>query len=155
MSAVLTAAEALKMVGEMFIYHMPFNRALGLELERFEQDYAQLTFTNQPMMVGNWAQSILHGGVIASALDVAAGLVCVGSTLTRHETIAEEELRQRLSRMGTIDIRVDYLRPGRGNRFTASASLLRAGNKVAVARVELHNEDRLHIASATATYMVG
>ncbi len=26
------------------------------------------------MMVGNWAQSILHGGVIASALDVAAGL---------------------------------------------------------------------------------
>jgi acyl-coenzyme A thioesterase PaaI-like protein len=25
------------------------------------------------MMVGNWAQSILHGGVIASALDVARG----------------------------------------------------------------------------------
>ncbi|MDI5303711.1 hypothetical protein MJN76_28810, partial [Salmonella enterica subsp. enterica serovar Anatum] len=42
-------------------------------------------------MVGNWAQSILHGGVIASALDVAAGLVCVGSTLTRHETISEDE----------------------------------------------------------------
>lgn len=62
------------------------------------------------MMVGNWAQSILHGGVIASALDVAAGLVCVGSTLTRHETISEDELRQRLSRMGTIDLRVDYLR---------------------------------------------
>ena len=54
------------------------------------------------MMVGNWAQSILHGGVIASALDVAAGLVCVGSTLTRHETISEDELRQRLSRMGTL-----------------------------------------------------
>lgn len=63
------------------------------------------------MMVGNWAQSILHGGVIASALDVAAGLVCVGSTLTRHDTINEDELRQRLSRMGTIDLRVDYLRP--------------------------------------------
>ncbi|MNC28772.1 hypothetical protein D3C75_769950 [compost metagenome] len=57
--------------------------------------------------------------------------------------------------MGTIDLRVDYLRPGRGQRFTASSSLLRAGNKVAVARVELHNEDQLHIASATATYMVG
>ena len=33
--------------------------------------------------------------------------------------------------------------------------LLRAGNKVAVARVELHNEEQLYIASATATYMVG
>ena len=138
MSAVLTAEQALKLVGEMFVYHMPFNRALGMELERYEKEFAQLAFKNQPMMVGNWAQSILHGGVIASALDVAAGLVCVGSTLTRHETISEDELRQRLSRMGTID-----------------SSLLRAGNKVAVARVELHNEEQLYIASATATYMVG
>ena len=112
MSAVLTAEQALKLVGEMFVYHMPFNRALGMELERYEKEFAQLAFKNQPMMVGNWAQSILHGGVIASALDVAAGLVCVGSTLTRHETISEDELRQRLSRMGTIDLRVDYLRPG-------------------------------------------
>ena len=76
MSAVLTAEEALTLVGEMFVYHMPFNRALGLELERYEKEFAQLAFNNQPMMVGNWAQSILHGGVIASALDVAAGLVC-------------------------------------------------------------------------------
>ncbi len=153
MSAVLTAEQALKLVGEMFVYHMPFNRALGMELERYEKEFAQLAFKNQPMMVGNWAQSILHGGVIASALDVAAGLVCVGSTLTRHETISEDELRQRLSRMGTIDLRVDYLRPGRGERFTATSSLLRAGNKVAVARVELHNEEQLYIASATATYV--
>lgn len=75
MSAVLTAEQALKLVGEMFVYHMPFNRALGMELERYEKEFAQLAFKNQPMMVGNWAQSILHGGVIASALDVAAGLV--------------------------------------------------------------------------------
>ena len=129
MSATLTAEETLKLVGEIFVYHMPFNRALGLELERYEKDFAQLSFNNQPMMVGNWAQSILHGGVIASALDVAAGLVCVGSTLTRHDTI--------------------------GNRFTCTSSLLRAGNKVAVARVELHNEEQVYIASATATYMVG
>lgn len=119
MSAVLTAEQALKLVGEMFVYHMPFNRALGMELERYEKEFAQLAFKNQPMMVGNWAQSILHGGVIASALDVAAGLVCVGSTLTRHETISEDELRQRLSRMGTIDLRVDYLR-----RAEASVLLL-------------------------------
>ena len=151
----LTAEAALKLVGEIFVYHMPFNRALGLELERYEKAFAQLSFNNQPMMVGNWAQSILHGGVIASALDVAAGLVCVGSTLTRHDTINEEELRQRLSRMGTIDLRVDYLRPCRGERFTATSTLLRAGNKVAVARVELHNEAQVYIASATATYMVG
>lgn len=152
---LLTRETVLKLVGDVFVYQMPFNRALGLELERYEPTFAQLAFNHQTMLVGNHAQGILHGGAIAAALDVAAGLVCVGSTLTRHETLAEEELRQRLSRMGTIDLRVDYLRPGRGERFTATSSLLRAGNKVAVARVELHNEAQLHIASATATYMVG
>ena len=54
MSAVLTAEQALKLVGEMFVYHMPFNRALGMELERYEKEFAQLAFKNQPMMVGNW-----------------------------------------------------------------------------------------------------
>ena len=154
-SLLLSQQEARQMVGEIFVYHMPFNQALGLELDRLESDYAEISFASKTMLVGNAAQQILHGGVIASALDVAAGLVCVGSTLTRHDTINEEELRQRLSRMGTIDLRVDYLRPGRGERFTATSSLLRAGNKVAVARVELHNQQGDYIATATATYLIG
>jgi len=57
--------------------------------------------------------------------------------------------------MGTIDLRVDYLRPGRGERFVATGHLLRAGNKVAVARVELHNQQHDYIATATATYLIG
>lgn len=52
MSAVLTAEQALKLVGEMFVYHMPFNRALGMELERYEKEFAQLAFKNQPMIGG-------------------------------------------------------------------------------------------------------
>ncbi|QGU89352.1 thioesterase family protein [Erwinia sorbitola] len=156
MSAVpMDQAAARRLIGEIFVYHMPFNCALGLKLDRLESDYAELSLENQTKLVGNSAQKILHGGVVASVLDVAAGLVCVTSALTRQESITEEELRQRLSRMGTIDLRVDYLRPGRGERFIASSSLLRGGNKVSVARVELHNDAGLHIASATATYLIG
>ncbi|MFT4271528.1 MAG: thioesterase family protein [Pantoea sp.] len=154
-SPMLTPQEARRLIGEIFVYHMPFNQALGLELDRLEPDYAELGFANKTMLVGNAAQSILHGGVIASVLDVAAGLVCVSHSLTRQENISEEELRQRLSRMGTIDMRVDYLRPGRGERFVATSSLLRAGNKVAVARVEMHNQRGDYIATATATYLIG
>ena len=151
----LNPAAARQLIGEIFVYHMPFNQALGLELARLEPDYVELRIANKTMLIGNAAQQILHGGVIASVLDVAAGLVCVSSSLTRHEKITEPELRQRLSRMGTIDLRVDYLRPGRGEFFIAAGSLLRAGNKISVARVELHNNVGVHIASATATYLVG
>lgn len=88
-------------------------------------------------------------------MGVGAGLVCAGSTFTRHDTIAEEELRQRLARMGTLDTRVDYLRPGRDTRFRLESRLLCAGNNIAVARMELYNDAHLHIASATAACMVG
>ncbi|MFV9670802.1 thioesterase family protein [Pantoea sp. ARC607] len=154
-SPVLTPQDARQLVGEIFVYHMPFNQALGLELMRLDADYAEISFSNKSMLVGNQVQQILHGGVIAAVLDVAAGMVCVSNALTRQESISEADLRHRLSRMGTIDMRVDYLRPGRGERFTATSSLLRAGNKVAVARVELHNQQGDYIATATATYLIG
>ncbi|WP_289306666.1 hotdog domain-containing protein, partial [Escherichia coli] len=55
---------------------------------------------------------------------------------------------------GTIDLRVDYLRPGRGERFTATSSLLRAGQKVYVARLELHHEAQHYLASYPRPYLV-
>lgn len=151
----LAAEDARQLISEIFIYHMPFNRELGLALTQHNDDFVQLDFSLNKKLIGNAMQHILHGGVIAAVLDVAAGLVCVTSALLRQETLMEQDLRQRLSKMGTIDLRVDYLRPGRGNSFTATSRLLRGGNKIAVARVELHNEEGNHIASAVATYLVG
>ncbi|PWC14677.1 thioesterase family protein [Brenneria corticis] len=153
--AMLTREHVRQLVADIFIYNMPFNGELGLELRHFAADRATLTFVRQSKLIGNALQNILHGGVIAAGLDVAAGLVCVGNTLLRHETISEHEFRQRLARMGTIDMRVDYLRPGHGEHFTITSQLLRGGNKVAVARADLHNERQSHIASATATYLIG
>ena len=152
--AMLPQESVRQRVSDIFIYQMPFNRELGLELREFEADHAILVFDRQERLVGNALQKILHGGVIAAGLDVAAGLVCVGSALLRHQTISAHEFHQRLARMG-IDLRVDYLRPGRGEHFTLTSTLLRGGNKIAVARAELHNESQVHIATATATYIVG
>ena len=155
----LTTEAARKLITDIFIYDMPFNQELGLELKVLNPGYAEMTFVNQNKLVGNAAQSILHGGVIAAVLDVAAGVVCVTSSLLRsdkpQEPLFEGQIRMRLAKMGTIDLRVDYLRPGRGKHFVISSTLLRAGNKISVARVELHNDSGIHIASATATYLVG
>ncbi|MFM5687316.1 thioesterase family protein, partial [Aeromonas caviae] len=71
------------------------------------------------------------------------------------EDFSPSYLKERFARLGTIDLRVDYLRPGRGNEFIATAHIIRAGSKVAVARMELHNEEGTHIAFGTGTYLVG
>ncbi|MDP5036454.1 MAG: thioesterase family protein, partial [Alishewanella sp.] len=75
--------------------------------------------------------------------------------LGRVQQVAPEQLHARFGKMSTIDIRTDYLRPGRGKAFIASARVIRAGNKVAVCRMELHNELGIHIALGTGTYLVG
>jgi uncharacterized protein (TIGR00369 family) len=62
---------------------------------------------------------------------------------------------ERLTKVATIDMRVDYLRPGIGEEFTASGYILRTGNKVAVVRMELYNDQNALIAVGTASYIVG
>jgi acyl-coenzyme A thioesterase PaaI-like protein len=73
-------------------------------------------------------------------LDTIGGLVSIVETIkqTAHEHL--EDLQVRLPTMGTVDMRVDYLRPGRGERFIATAMIIRKGSKLVVCRMELHNE---------------
>jgi uncharacterized protein (TIGR00369 family) len=134
---------------------MPFNRLLGLQVSRFAEDQVEVHFPWAEQLVGNPIQQILHGGVIATVLDVAGGMMAVASALGRFHNIEQSELVQRFGKMSTIDIRTDYLRPGRGKQFIATARVIRAGNKVAVCKMELHNEQGVHIALGTGTYLVG
>jgi acyl-coenzyme A thioesterase PaaI-like protein len=59
----------------------------------------------------------------------------------------------KIRKAGTIDLRVDYLRPGRGAYFRATSSLMRAGTRVAVTRMELRNDKDLLITVGTGTYI--
>ena len=116
---------------------------------------ATIRFDYRDELVGNFVRGSLHGGVVSATLDLTGGLVAFLSALKSMEGRSEREKTERLANVGTIDLRVDYLRPGIGKHFVASGSILRAGNKVAVTRMELHNEDDAHIAVGTGAYLVG
>ncbi|HGJ5859763.1 MAG TPA: thioesterase family protein [Arsenophonus nasoniae] len=149
-----TLDDAQKLIIAKFIHEMPFNQLLGLEVLCFDKTQIKLVFNNKPELIGNFEQQILHGGVIASVLDVASGLVCIGNVLNRMTAFSKEALRKRLSTIGTIDLNINYLHPGRGKKFIASGKIIRTGNKISVARAELHNEENKHIATGIATYLV-
>lgn len=140
-----------------FLDQIPFNRALGLKPGLLSDSRCEFTMAMRDDLVGNWLQGILHGGAIATALDVAGGAMALVATWQRmHKNeIPKNERPQKLAKLGTIDMRVDYLHPGKGKEFTASATLLRIGNKVAVTRMEFHNEEGLLIAVGTGTYLCG
>ncbi|MGI2065828.1 thioesterase family protein [Shewanella sp. MF08487] len=148
-------AEILKKVADVFDKHVPFHNLLGLEIKRYDINGVEVVVNMKPELIGNIHQQILHGGVTATILDVVGGLTAFAGLVASGEDWTIEELQQRLQTLGTIDMRVDYLRPGRGVTFTGTGSVIRAGNRVSVCRMELHNEQGTHIAFGTGTYMVG
>ncbi|MGK9065936.1 thioesterase family protein [Stutzerimonas chloritidismutans] len=134
---------------------IPFNEYLGIELDEVTRERVVMHLPMKHELIGNFFHGILHGGVIASLLDVVGGAMAMIGAFEKHQHLSREERALRLSRLGTIDLRVDYLRPGRGERFSANATLLRSGNKVAVVRSELVNEHGVLIAVGTGTYLCG
>ncbi|GGI83017.1 thioesterase family protein [Shewanella gelidii] len=147
--------ETLRRVAKIFDKKMPFHNLLGLSIRRYDLDAVEVSIEMKPELIGNVHQQILHGGVTATMLDVVGGLTAFSGLIASKPDWAIEELQERLQSLGTIDLRVDYLRPGRGMHFSATGKVIRAGNRVSVCRMELHNELGTHIAFGTGTYMVG
>ena len=133
--------------------HIAFNRVLGLRIESMDLNAPKIRFDMRPELLGNPARRILHGGVISAALDVAGGFAIMIRMLSRMDP--KEVAKGGFPNMGTIDLRVDYLRPGRGRHFIATARVVRMGNRIAVAHMELENDDAELIATGSAAYVVG
>ena len=130
--------------------HIAFNKYLGLKVESFDPDTPKLRFEMRPELVGNPLRQILHGGVISAVLDVAGGfaiMLALAADMTGIPTS--------FPNMGTIDLRVDYLRPGRGKHFVATARIVRKGSRIAVVHMELHNDEGELIATGGGAYVVG
>ena len=60
----------------------------------------------------------------------------------------------RFAKLGTIDLRIDYLRPGLGKHFTAHAEVMRLGGRVGTTQMRLLNDEGTLIATGAAAYMV-
>ncbi|GAA5523502.1 hypothetical protein Maes01_00047 [Microbulbifer aestuariivivens] len=138
-----------------FFEQIPFNRQIGLEMRELDLERLSISaaFELRPELIGNIWKNILHGGVIATALDTVGGLTAMVAAYQRMGDVPWEEKVERLSKLGTVDMRVDYLKPGRGEHFLCHGSILRAGNKLVVARMELVNDAEKMIATGTATYL--
>ena len=147
--------QILAAVAATFEERVPFNRILGFEVKLQEDGIAKLSFQMRDELIGNFLRGNLHGGVISSSLDVVGGLVAFVALLDQNPEQPFEEGLEQFSKLGTVDLRVDFLRPGLGDLFVATGSKLRAGRRIAVARMELHNDSGTLIAVGTGTYSIG
>ena len=146
-----TKSEYHALVSKIIAEQVPFNKVLGLEIESADPAAPKLRFAMRPELIGNTRRGILHGGVISAVLDVTAGFALM-LALGKHSAPGE---KLEFPNIGTIDLRVDYLRPGRGKHFIATGRVVRLGNRIAVTHMELVNDEGELIATGGAAYVVG
>lgn len=133
---------------------MPFNKHLGITVLEISEATAKISIDMADELVGNMAQGILHGGVTSSVLDVVGGIAVTSAVLNKLDSDDINDMFKRIAKLGTVDMRVDFLKPGWGERFIASSEIVRLGKRVAVTRMEVRNEKDDLIAMATASYSV-
>ena len=122
---------------------IPFNRHLGIQVEYFSQGEIIIKLEPKEEYVGDPGRPALHGGLIATLADTAAGLA-VFTILKKPSTTS------------TIDLRVDYLRPGDIDKtIFAHSKVLRNGNRICFAQTTVYQSSvDQPIAVSAATYSI-
>jgi acyl-coenzyme A thioesterase PaaI-like protein len=131
-----------------------FNTVLGLKITSVSPEMVMGTIAMKPELVGHYSFNRIHGGVISAGLDAMGGLAVMAAIGARHLDEPIPDRLKRFSRLGTIDLRIDYLRQGIGDHFELRASVLRLGSRVASTRMEFLGADGQLLASGAAAYIV-
>lgn len=117
---------------------MPFAEHLGIEVEHAADGEAVARLSLEPHHSSNHDTAVAHGGVTSALADT----VGAAAVMSKSDAVTP-----------TIDMRIDYLAPATDD-IRAEAEVLRVGDSLGVARVELYAEDSedTHVATAHCTY---
>ena len=120
---------------------IPFNAFLGMVVTRMGDGEAEMSIPARPELTGDPFRPALHGGVVSALADTVGGL----AVFTRAG---------RSRSASTVDLRVDYLRPGAVDKpLFARARVLRLGNRVAATHTVVYQDSvDKPIATANAVY---
>jgi uncharacterized protein (TIGR00369 family) len=138
----------------MFEEKIVFNQVLGLKIAVLEPKRVVGRIAMRPELVGHFAFNRLHGGVVSAGLDAMGGLAVMAAIGARHMDEAPPQRLHRFAKLGTIDLRIDYLRPAVGSAFELRAEVLRLGSRVASTRMEFLGDDGKLLCTGAGAYIV-
>lgn len=83
----------------------------------------------------------VHGGVIASMIDASIG-AAIRSLLSENQSAV------------TVEMKLNYIRPGVGRLLIGKGKVTNFGKKLAIGEAKILNDDDKLIASGMATFMI-
>lgn len=116
---------------------MPFNHHLGLKVTRMYKDGLTLECELRPELQNG--HGTLHGGVTATLVDAAIGMGIIALAGGRPA--------------GTVELKVNFLRPGVEGKFRCRSRILKAGKTLAFGEAVVRDHQGHVLATGTATYI--
>jgi uncharacterized protein (TIGR00369 family) len=113
---------------EFMTNQIPFNRLLGIVVDELQEGFCRLKIPFRPELVGDPFRPSLHGGVLSALADTTGG-AAVFSVVGLND------------RVSTIDMLIDYLRPGELKDIACEATVTRIGNRVASTDMKIFHPD--------------
>jgi uncharacterized protein (TIGR00369 family) len=141
-------------ITRIFEESIVFNQTLGLKITSVTPRGVTGRIAMRPELVGHPSYNRVHGGVISAGLDAMGGIAVLAAIGARHMDEPVEARLHRFAKLSTIDLRIDYLRPGIGDHFELRAEVLRLGSRVASTRMEFLGADGKLLSTGAGAYII-
>lgn len=116
-----------------------FTREAGFKVRALEEGFAALEVAPRPELL-QFTQ-VVHAGIVTGLADHAAGAAYTS-------TLAEGQI------CVTIELKINFMKPAKGDLLVAEATVLSAGKSVGVVRADVYaetGEERALVATALVT----
>jgi uncharacterized protein (TIGR00369 family) len=123
---------------EEMITRGPFNKWLGLRIQKVDEEGIDLTATWREEWVVNPQRRYTHGGILAAIIDLTADWALVAHTGRG---------------VPTIDMRVDYHRAAMPGDLTAKGRIVKLGSQFSVSEASVYDKDGALLASGRGVYL--
>ena len=131
-----------------------FNHVIGLKLTGVSANVLTGRIQMRPELVGHFSYNRLHGGVTSAALDTLGGLACMVNITMKHLDETPEQRIARFLKIGTINLRVDYMGPAIGEFFDVRAEALRVGSRIGYTQMSLLGPKGELLSTGSGAYIV-
>ena len=103
---------------KIFEKYIPFHQYMDFRLLEVQEGYAKALIPFKKELIGNAMEGNLHGGVLVAAMDSIAGLAGMTTIDVRKDKIS------------TVDLRIDFLAPGKAKDVLVEAQVMKSGNRI-------------------------
>ncbi len=108
---------------------IPMAKFIGVKVLEINEGYVRLSFPYREEFIGDPRSKRLHGGYTATAIDLAGGVAAMTYMTSPEDDVA------------TIDMRIDYIRPGKAKELIAEGEVLSKRRRTVVTEMTIYHTD--------------